>query len=245
LLNETEHKSLIWVVDDDADIRRLLDEYLSRHGFDVRGFGSAADALRWLPRIRPDLIVLDLMLRGMSGLELCKHLRDERDDVPILMLTARGEPNDRVAGFEAGADDYLPKPFLPRELIVRIEAILRRRGPNRAGVPVPKGDVIGFGHCKLNLATRVLTCNGEVVVITTGEFALLAAMATHPNQLLSRERLRELARGKESRSDERSIDVQISRLRKLIDGGNRKSKHIQTVWGSGYVFVPDLADDAT
>ena len=239
-MDKMAEKSIIWVVDDDSEIRKLLDEYLTKQDFSVRTYAGAADVEKWLLRMRPDLLVLDWMLRGMSGLELCHKLREQGDDIPVIMLTARGEPEDCIRGFEAGADDYLAKPFHPGELTMRIAAVLRRRQVKPVGTPVPDGESLYFGDCQLNLATRELHRNGRSIGITTGEFALLAALVTHPHQSLSRERLRELARGPASHSDERSIDVQISRLRKMIEPENSPPRHIQTVWGMGYVFVPDI-----
>ncbi|MGO9444746.1 MAG: response regulator [Thiobacillaceae bacterium] len=237
-------KPLIWFVDDDAEMRKLLDEYLTQSGYEVRSFANAADVEKWLTRLRPDLLVLDLMLPGMSGLDLCRRLRATGDDVPIIMLTALSEPMDRALGIEAGADDYVGKPFMPRELTARIEAVLRRRSSLPAGAPLPKGDTVVFGACQLNLATRSLLRDGREVEMTSGEFALLAALVQHPNQPLSRERLRELARGRNSESDERSIDVQISRLRKMVEPSSGRPCHIQTVWGFGYVFVPEASAEA-
>lgn len=230
----------IWIVDDDPDICRLIDEYLTRLDYTVRSFGNAADVEKWLDRMRPDLLVLDLMLPGVSGLEFCRRLRAADDDIPIIMLTALSEPMDRVHGIEAGADDYVGKPFMPRELAARIEAVLRRRQPLPAGSPQADGDRIEFGNCKLDLLTRTLWRSGRELQITSGEFALLAALVRHPHQPLSRERLLELARGPGAASDERSIDVQISRLRKMVEPPRaRRPCHIQTVWGFGYVFVPE------
>ncbi len=155
------------------------------------------------------------------------------------MLTAKSDPIDRVIGIELGADDYVGKPFLPRELTARITAVLRRRAPLPPGTPIADGDAVRFGDCRLDLATRTLRRGERKVDLTTGEFALLAAFTRHPHQPLSRERLLELARGPNSETFERSIDVQISRLRKLIEADPAKPRHIQTVWGFGYVFVPD------
>lgn len=242
-LNGMSKKALIWVVDDDTEIRKLLDEYLTLSGYEVRCYGNAAEAEKWLARLRPDLLVLDLMLPGISGLDLCRRLRKTGDDIPIIMLTALSEPMERVLGIEAGADDYIGKPFMPRELTARIDAVLRRRSTVPAGAPLADGDLVSFGDCQLNLATRTLWRAGVPVEITSGEFSLLAVLIRHPYQPLSRERLRELARGRDSGSDERSIDVQISRLRKMIEAPAGRPKHIQTVWGAGYVFVPELPGD--
>lgn len=234
--------ALVWVVDDDPELRTLLAEYLAREQFDVRTFPDAADVLRRLPRERPDLIVLDLMMPGEDGLSVCRRIRAAGDEVPIIMLTARADPVDRVIGIETGADDYLGKPFLPRELSARIHAVLRRRRAPLPGAPLPDSEVVSFGDCRLDLSSRSLFRAGARVELTTGEFGLLAALARHPHQPLTRERLIELARGPESDTNERSMDVQISRLRRLIEPNPVRPRHIQTVWGVGYVFVPETGE---
>ena len=188
---------------------------------------------------RPDLVVLDLMLPGDDGLTALRRLRDAGDDLPVVMLTARGDGVDRIIGLEQGADDYLGKPFLPRELTARIEAVLRRRSSLPTGTPVADGAQVSFGDNQLDLAARTLSQNGITKVITSGEFSLLAAFVQHPHRPLSRERLIELARGPGSETDSRSMDVQVSRVRKLIEPDPSRPRYIQTVWGYGYVFVPD------
>jgi two-component system phosphate regulon response regulator OmpR len=235
-------KPIIWVIDDDPELRGLLQEYLEKQEFEVRTLPDASDLDRRLARTRPDLLVLDLMLPGDDGLAVCRRLRGAGDDIPIIMLTAKSDPIDRVVGIELGADDYLGKPFLPRELTARIHAVLRRRAPLPPGTPLADGNVIRFGRCRLDLATRTLWRGEEKVELTTGEFSLLSALVQHPHHPLSRERLIELARGPGSETFERSIDVQISRLRKLVEIGPGAPRHIQTVWGFGYVFVPDSGD---
>jgi two-component system phosphate regulon response regulator OmpR len=233
----------IWVVDDDPEVRTLLATYLTGQGYTVR---TLADGAQLQARLegrlggeRPDLLVLDLMLPGTDGLTLLRHLREGGDSLPVLMLTARADGVDRIIGLEQGADDYLAKPFLPRELTARIEAILRRRSPLPRGSPEPDGEPIHFGECLLDLATRQLRRGGETLPITSGEFGLLAAFVHHPHRPLSRERLIELARGPTSETESRSMDVQISRLRKLIEPDPARPRYVQTVWGYGYVFVPD------
>lgn len=232
---------LIWVIDDDAELRKLLDEYLVSQGFAVRSFPDGRDLERRLSRERPDLLVLDLMMPGDSGLEICSRLRASGDDIPIIMLTAKNDPIDRVIGIEMGADDYLGKPFLPRELTARIQSVLRRRTPLPAGSPIANGNVFVFGAYRLDLAARSLWRDDLKLEMTGGEFSLLAAFVRHLHQPLSRERLIELARGPGSETTDRSIDVQISRLRKLIEPDPAKPRYIQTVWGFGYVFVPDAS----
>ena len=233
----------IWVVDDDPEVRSLLTTYLKELGYDVR---TLADGAQLKARLegqlggeRPDLLVLDLMLPGDDGLTLLRRLRDGGDSLPVLMLTARADGVDRIIGLEQGADDYLAKPFLPRELTARIEAILRRRAGAPSGSPQPEGVTLRFGDCTVDLATRELRREGAALPITSGEFALLATFVQHPHRPLSRERLIELARGPTSETESRSMDVQISRLRKLIEPDPARPRYVQTVWGYGYVFVPD------
>lgn len=229
----------IWVVDDDPELRQLLATYLGEQGYEVRCMGDGAQLMARLEGQRPDLLVLDLMLPGDDGLTLLRRLRDGADDLPVLMLTARADAVDRIIGLEQGADDYLAKPFLPRELTARIEAVLRRRGTLPGGLPQPDGARIAFGDLEVDLASRTLERHGEALTITGGEFALLAAFVQHPHRPLSRERLIELARAPGSDTDSRSMDVQVSRLRRLIEPEPARPRYVQTVWGYGYVFVPD------
>ena len=229
----------IWVVDDDPEQRRLVGTYLTDQGYDVRCLSSGEQLMARLESQRPDLVVLDVMLPGEDGLTLLRRLRDGGDDLPVVMLTAKGDGIDRIIGLEQGADDYLGKPFLPRELTARIEAVLRRRVALPAGTPLAEGQLVEFGENRLDLANRRLERNAQPVVITSGEFSLLAAFVQHPHRPLSRERLIELARGPESETDSRSMDVQVSRVRKLIEPDPSRPRYIQTVWGYGYVFVPD------
>jgi len=236
----SEPKTRIAVVDDDLRLRDLLSRYLSEQGFAVQTVADGAALDRLLERERVDLIVLDLMLPGEDGLAICRRLRGQALDVPIVMLTARGDDVDRIVGLELGADDYLPKPFNPRELVARIHAVLRRRrAPVPPGAPLAADRVIEFGRCRLDLGTRSLQRDGKDLPLTTGEFALLKVFVENPRRPLSREKLMALARGRDHEAFERAIDVQVSRLRKLIEEEPSKPRHIQTVWGFGYVFVPD------
>jgi two-component system phosphate regulon response regulator OmpR len=236
-MSETSRHILI--VDDDREIRTLLGDYLQKNGFRVTVVADGKGMRRALEQSHIDLIVLDLMLPGEDGLKLTRELR-VHSQVPILMLTALGEEVDRIVGLEVGADDYLPKPFNPRELVARIQAVLRRRPvAPPPGAPAAAGQVIEFGAFRLDLATRSLTRNGDDVPLTTGEFALLKVLVEHPRVPLSRDKLMELARGREFGAFDRSIDVQVSRLRKLIESDPSKPSYIQTVWGFGYVFIPD------
>ncbi|MEO8441946.1 MAG: two-component system response regulator OmpR [Betaproteobacteria bacterium] len=236
----TDPKIRIIVVDDDARLRELLNRYLSEQGYNVRAVADGNDMNRWLARERYDLMVLDLMMPGEDGLSICRRLRGLGDKMPIIMLTAKGDDVDRIVGLEVGADDYLPKPFNPRELVARIQAVLRRAPATQPpGAPTAAQQVVEFGEFSFNLGTRSLARNGEQLPLTTGEFALLKVLVQHPRTPLSRDKLMELARGREFGAFDRSIDVQISRLRKLIETDPAKPTFIQTVWGFGYVFIPD------
>jgi two-component system phosphate regulon response regulator OmpR len=235
-----EPRMKIIVVDDDARLRDLLNRYLTEQGYAVRVVHDAAEMNRHLARERYDLMILDLMLPREDGLSICRRLRAGGENMPIIMLTAKGDDVDRIVGLEVGADDYLPKPFNPRELVARIQAVLRRRPlPGPPGAPATEPQVVEFGDFRFNLASRTLTKNGQEVSLTTGEFALLKVLVQHPRSALSRDKLMELARGREFGAFDRAIDVQISRLRKLIEPDPAKPAYIQTVWGFGYVFVPD------
>ncbi|MGE5466536.1 MAG: two-component system response regulator OmpR [Ignavibacteria bacterium] len=230
----------ILVVDDDLRLRQLLERYLTEQGFTAKAVDGAEAMDKALARELYDLIVLDLMMPGEDGLAVCRRLRGADNPVAIIMLTAKGDEVDRIVGLELGADDYLPKPFNPRELVARINAVLRRRAaPPPPGAPATDEEIVRFGGVEINLATRELTREGTVTSLTTGEFALLKILVTHPRQPMSRDKLMELARGREYDVFDRSIDVRISRLRKLVEDDPAKPRHIQTVWGFGYVFVPD------
>ena len=229
----------ILVVDDDARLRELLSRYLQEQGFAVKAVGDAPLMDRALHREHYDLIVLDLMLPGEDGLAICRRMRAAENQIPIIMLTAKGDDVDRIVGLEMGADDYLPKPFNPRELIARIQAVLRRRVAPIPGAPTGEERLIVFSDVEVDLATRTLKRNGETLPLTTGEFAVLKVLLEHPRQPLSRDRLMALARGREQGPFDRAIDVQVSRLRKLIEPDPATPRYLQTVWGFGYVFIPD------
>ena len=238
--HQTAQKTRILVVDDDLRLRDLLQRYLTEQGFAVTAVSDPAGMDRLLARERFELLVLDLMLPGEDGLSICRRLRGAKNTIPIIMLTAKGEDVDRIVGLEMGADDYLPKPFNPRELVARINAVLRRRtAPVPPGAPSSEDGPVAFGGITVNLANRTMEKDGESMSLTTGEFALLKVLLTHPRTPLSRDKLMELARGREYEVFDRSIDVQVSRLRKLIEKDPAKPEYIQTVWGFGYVFVPD------
>ena len=238
----THRTDKLLVVDDDARIRDLLRRYLSQEGFEVMVAEDGKALSRILLRDSVNLIVLDLMMPGEDGLSICRRLRAAGDRTPIIMLTAKGEDVDRIVGLEVGADDYLGKPFNPRELLARIHAVLRRRPALEApGAPSAENEVLSFGPFVFDLGARILRRNGEELPLTTGEFAMLKALVRHPRQPLSREKLAQLARGREFEPFDRSLDVQVSRLRKLVEVDAAAPRYIQTVWGVGYVFVPDGA----
>ncbi len=235
-MNESPPRLLL--VDDDPRLRDLLQRYLEAQGFEVRGVGDGAQLRQALDRGHYDLIVLDLMLPDESGLDICRKLRGHGDDTPVLMLTAKGDEIDRIVGLEIGADDYIPKPVNPRELLARIRAVLRRTPTLAPGAPRADGGDIRFGAFRLDFGTRELTRDGEALRLTSGEFAVLAVLLRHPRQSLSRDRLMSLARGREHDAFERSVDVVVARLRKLLEDDPKQPRILQTVWGAGYVFVP-------
>ncbi|MFM2399560.1 MAG: DNA-binding response regulator [Pseudomonadota bacterium] len=235
-----ERKQRILVVDDDSRLRDLLRRYLTEQGFEVLVAEDSVRMSRLTQRERFDLLVLDLMMPGEDGLSILKRLRSANDMTPVVMLTAKGEDIDRIIGLELGADDYLAKPFNPRELLARVNAVLRRAPePEAPGAPSSAEEMVEFGPFMLDLSRRTLTKNSEPLEITSGEFAVLKVFARNPRVALSREKLMELARGRELQAFDRSLDVQISRLRKLVEEDPAKPAYIQTVWGVGYVFIPN------
>lgn len=224
----------IIVVDDDIELRGLLHRFLSEHGYHVRAVdgGKALDIA--LMREPADAIVLDLMMPGEDGLAVCRRLRAAGDTTPIIMLTARGDPIDRVLGLEMGVDDYMAKPFLPRELAARLAAILRRIGPERTLV---RDDVVEIGPFTVNFSAMTVLRDGVGIELSSREFALLAALARSPGRPLSRAQLIDRAMGRDAEVTDRAIDVQIGRLRKAIGDDAAAPRHIRTVWGVGYVLV--------
>jgi two-component system OmpR family response regulator len=230
----------ILVVDDDRGIRDLVCGFLGKHGYRVLAARDGREMLAALAASRIDLIVLDLMLPGKGGLELCRDLR-ARSAVPIIMLTAIADESDRILGLEMGADDYLAKPFNARELLARVRSVLRRAaGPGFNGSGAPA--VLGFAGWRLDLARRRLESpDGVLVGLTSGEFDLLAAFAEHPGRVLTREQLLDLARGRDATAFDRSIDVQVSRLRRKIEADPANPQFILTVRGNGYSFAAPVA----
>jgi DNA-binding response OmpR family regulator len=236
-MNETNQHILI--VDDDARLRDLLTRYLGEQGFTVKAVGDAQQMDKVRSREHYHLIVLDLMMPGEDGLSICRRLRGQGDLTPVIMLTAKGDEVDRIVGLEMGADDYLPKPFNPRELLARIHAVLRRQGRMPPGAPEEVMETTRFGGIEVDFSARTLKRGEETLPLTTGEFAVLKVLLQHPRQPLSRDKLMTLARGREQGPFDRAIDVQVSRLRKLIEVDPSQPRYLQTVWGFGYVFMPD------
>jgi two-component system phosphate regulon response regulator OmpR len=225
---------LILLVEDDPRLRERLTRYLSGEGFRVTAAADASDARAKLRVIDPDMMVMDVMMPGESGLELTESLRrEQKHEVPILLLTARGGPEDRIAGFEAGADDYLGKPFEPRELVLRIKALLRRVPPPAAEVPLGP---IPLGRLVFDPQRDELRSGSATVRLTGGETALLAALARKPNEVLSREDIAEALGSADT--TERAIDVQVTRLRRKIEADPREPRFLHTVRGRGYVLKP-------
>ena len=229
----------VLILDDEAELRALLQRYLGSHGLTVRGVEDAVQLDRLLSREPFDVLILDLMMPGEDGLSVCRRLRARGETIPILMLTAKGDPVDRIVGLEMGADDYLPKPFDPRELLARIQAMLRRQAMLGAPTAVSRNDCLSFGPFTLDLAARRLLRDGQVLALSTSEYAVLAALVMHAGRPLGRERLRTLAHGRDHEATERSVDVQILRLRRLLEADPSSPRYIQTVWGVGYLFAPD------
>ena len=228
----------ILIVDDDPELRQLLSTYFLRHGYEALLLPDARQVDAYLERFQPHLVVLDLMMPGEDGFALCRRLRGRGEQIPIIMLTARDETVDRVVGLEMGADDYLGKPFDPRELLARVEAVLRRHAAHVPSAPAPQTGLFFFGPFEFDAAARQLRRGGELVPLTSGEFALLNVFVKNANRPLKRERLLELTRGGGAEAFDRAIDVQVFRLRRLIEEDPSRPRVIQTIWGVGYAFVP-------
>lgn len=229
-----DDKPRVLVVDDDAGIRDLLADYLAKQGMTVRTARDGKEMDERLEGFAPDLVVMDLMMPGEDGLSLTRRLKAGRD-IPVIMLSARGEDIDRIVGLEVGADDYLPKPFNPRELLARIRAVLRR-GAGRGGEA--ESETVRFGPFSLDLASQSLAREGEDIPLTQAEFTLLKIFVEHPNRALSRDQIMDWLKGFERDPFDRSIDVRVTRLRKKIEEDPANPAYIRTVWGQGYLFAP-------
>jgi DNA-binding response OmpR family regulator len=231
-------KDLIYVTDDDPGIRELVAEYLASQGYAVEMAEDAASLDRLLTARLPDLLVLDWMMPGEDGLSIARRLRAQPGFPPIIMLSAKGEDIDRIIGLEVGADDYLPKPFNPRELLARIRAVMRRQSGAAAPAPAEAARVFHFGPFSVNLDARALSRDGVEITLTSGEYELLEIFVTHANRALSRDWLMDQLRGFERDPFDRSIDVRVNRLRKKIEDDPANPAYIRTQRGQGYLFVP-------
>ncbi|MFK5895267.1 MAG: response regulator [Pseudomonadota bacterium] len=239
-----ETKKLL-VVDDDKGLRVLLQRYLTEQGFDVSAVADAVAMDTFLKTQNIDLLILDLMLPGEDGLSIARRLR-ATSELPIIILSAKGEEVEKIIGLEMGADDYLAKPFNPRELLARIRAVLRRQGThseeNITTASTSTGqthEIYQFGSFSLNATNHSLYCNSQEVSLTAGEFNLLHIFVSHANRVLSRDKLMDLMKGFERSPFDRSIDIHVTRLRKKIENNPKDPQYIRTIWGSGYLFRPD------
>lgn len=227
------------LVDDEPSLREPLADYLTRQGFQVRQAEDSSKARSALVEETPDLVLLDIMMPGEDGLSLCRHLTESKN-IPVIFLTAKGEATDRIVGLEIGADDYVVKPFEPRELVARIRSVLRRA--SKATVAVPEEDALyEFDGWQLDpLKRRLIDPEGTVVPISSAEFRLLVAFLNHPRQVLDRDRLLDMVQGREAHLFDRAVDNQVSRLRRKVEVDSRDPKLIQTVWGGGYRLAADV-----
>ena len=222
--------STILIIDDDAKLNNLLTEFLGDFGFNILSATHPLDGLKKLKHKSPDLVILDVMLPGMDGFEVCKTIR-QNSTVPIIMLTARGELMDKVVGLELGADDYLPKPFEPRELVARIHSVLRRAKNIDDTRPQT------FGPLKIDYARHIVKLDAENVELTTNEFAALAMLTRNPGKVLNRDEILQELRGIDCDAFNRSVDITMSRLRQKLKDDPKSPAFIKTVWGTGYVFI--------
>lgn len=229
----------ILVVDDEAKLRDLLEKYLSREGFTVATVEDGHAMDNYLAKNKVDLIIMDLMLPGENGLAITSRLRSLNNNQPIIMLSARGDEVDRIVGLEVGADDYLAKPFSPRELLARIRSVLRRSLASSNTSEQDNEESFNFGSYYLNIANHKLTKNDEEIPLSTGEYTLLRLFLEHPDRVLSRDKIIQLTKGYERSSMDRSIDICVGRLRKKIEDDPGSPLYLRTIWGAGYLFSPE------
>jgi DNA-binding response OmpR family regulator len=232
--------SQLLMIEDDARLAKMVVEYLGQSGFEVTHAADGEVGLEQLQLIQPELVILDLMMPGIDGLEVCRRIRALQGDVarvPVLMLTAKGDPMDRIIGLELGADDYLPKPFEPRELLARVRAVLRRRGETGSASVSRSTPVMRFGSLDIDRDARTVQVAGLACELTSYQFDLLVAMAERAGRVLTRDQIMEAVRGRELEAFDRSIDVHIGRIRNAIEVDSKDPKRILTVRGVGYVFA--------
>lgn len=227
----------VLIIDDDEKLRKLLKEYLEGNGFKVLTLADGSDVKKTLQMESPEMVILDIMLPGKDGLEVLKEIRTD-DPIPVIMLTAKGDQTDRIVGLELGADDYLPKPFNPRELLARMKAVLRRAVPeNRDKVTKKEDTLLKAGGVTLNKAKQTILVGGKEWELSSTEYKILEVLMRHPNVVFSRDQLMNLARGRDFMAFDRSIDVHISKLRAKLEPDPRSPMRIKTVWGTGYMFI--------
>jgi two-component system phosphate regulon response regulator OmpR len=227
----------VLIIDDDEKLRKLLKEYLEGNGFKVLTFADGSDVKKTLQKESPEMVILDIMLPGKDGLEVLKEIRMDHT-IPVIMLTAKGDQTDRIVGLELGADDYLPKPFNPRELLARMKAVLRRAVPeNRDQVRKKEDTLLKAGGVTLNKAKQTVLIKGKELELSLTEYKILEVLMRHPNVVFSRDQLMNLARGRDFMAFDRSIDVHISKLRAKLEPDPRSPIRIKTVWGAGYMFI--------
>ncbi len=228
------------MIEDDSRLAQMVVEYLGQSGFDVTHASDGEAGLEQFQLMQPQLVILDLMMPGIDGLEVCRRIRSLPGDaarVPVLMLTAKGDPMDRIIGLELGADDYLPKPFEPRELLARVRAVLRRRGDTGNTTVSRTTPVLRFGSLDIDRDARTVQVAGQPCELTSYQFDLLVAMAERAGRVLTRDQIMEAVRGRELEAFDRSIDVHIGRIRNAIEADSKDPKRILTVRGVGYVFA--------
>ncbi len=226
----------VLVIDDDRKLRELLNEYLEENGFQVHSLEDGSRALETIEEVSPDIVILDVMLPGIGGLELLKEI-NKKFPVPVIMLTAKGEETDRIIGLELGADDYIPKPFYPRELLARMKAVMRRVSTEGNEKPAKDDRVIKAGGITLDRATHAVMMGDTEIELSSTEYKILEALMKEPNVVMSRDQIMSTARGKDFMAFDRSIDVHISKLRAKLEVDPHFPKRIKTVWGTGYMFV--------
>ena len=224
-------KMQILMIDDDVKLTEILSEYLRQFGYQLQGASHPDRGIAMISKMKPELVILDVMLPDKDGFTVCREVR-AMSQIPIIMLSARGEVTDRIVGLEMGADDYLPKPFEPRELLARIQSILRRKQSNNTnGVLVKAGDLV------LDIDKRSVKLNAAELELTTAEFEVLALLVQNPDRVFSREQISDALKGSEWASFDRSVDVLISRLRQKLKDSAKKPKYLKTIWGTGYKFI--------
>lgn len=227
----------VLIVDDDNKLRKLLSEYLEGYGYQIRTLSDGTGVMKIMKEDPPDIVILDVMMPKKNGLEVLQEIRQE-SRVPVIMLTAKGEDTDRIVGLEMGADDYLPKPFNPRELLARIKAVIRRIAPDERGeAEKDKSSQIRAGGLVLNKAKQTIVVEGSELELSSTEYKILKALMERANTVLSRDQLMNFARGRDFMAFDRSIDVHISKLRAKVETDPSSPKRIKTIWGTGYMFV--------